>query len=477
MFGSQIVRSFEEIKRIFDPNDLLNPGKIVKPSKMDDRSLFRYNPEYKESSISNQLDWSEWGGFDRAIEMCNNNGACRKFNSDVMCPSYRVTLDEKHVTRGRANALRLALSGQLGTDSFTSKEMYETMKLCIGCKACRRECPTGVDMSRMKTEFLHHYNIENGLSFRERMFAYLPRYAHILTKFGRLINLRDEVGMLSTISDKILGITSKRELPKWDAHPFDAEEASKTKSGSEVVLFSDSFNKYFEPKILRDGLALLEKAGMKVIIPIAKNDRKNLCCGRTFLSSGLIDEARIEAKRLLENLSPYVERGIPIVGLEPSCVFTIKDELPILIPCEKSQKLANNMRLLEEYFFQEIKVGRLKLESKISGKKKILLHGHCHQKAFDALNYSVELLESVEGIEVETISSSCCGMAGAFGYQSENYDVSMQMAELSLLPRIRKAGENEIVTASGTSCRQQIKHGAGCSVEHPISILRKLCID
>ena len=475
MFGKRIVKAFEEIKRIFDPNGLLNPGKIVNPSNMDDRRLFRYNNDYMQSGLKNGLDWSEWGGYDRAVEMCNNNGACRKFKSDVMCPSYRITLEEKHVTRGRANALRLALSGQLGPEAFTSKEMYETMRLCVGCKACRRECPTGVDMSRMKTEFLNHYYRENRLSLRERLFAYMPRYAHLVAKFGRLLYLRDLIPGFPLISEKFLGLTSKRELPKWDLKPFSPKEVSQTISGLEVVLFADSFNTYFEPNILRDGMEILEKAERKVIVPSAKKDRKNLCCGRTFLSSGMIDEAKYEAERLVENLSPFVDLGIPIVGLEPSCILTIKDELPSLVPGLKSQKLAENVQLLDEYLVEEKKAGRLQLEYKISEPKKDLLHGHCHQKAFDSLNSTVKLLESIEGIEVEIIDSSCCGMAGAFGYQSENYEFSMEMAELSLLPRIRQATDKEIITTSGTSCRQQIKHGSGRSVQHPISLLRNFC--
>ena len=476
MYGKRLVKAFEEIKHIFDPRDLLNPGKIVQPSRMDDRRLFRYGPDYRQSSLPTGLDWSEWGGFDRAVEMCNNNGACRKFNTEVMCPSYRVTRDERHLTRGRANALRLALSGQLGPEALASRDMYETMRLCVGCKACRRECPTGVDMNRMKTEFLYHYNQKNGLSMRERLFAYMPRYAPLVAKFGGLANLRDVIPGLSQLSEKLLGLTSKRELPQWDSQPFRPEETSQKTTGSEVVLFADSFNTYFEPQVLRDGLAVLEAAGRQVIVPRVKDTRRNLCCGRTFLSSGLIDEAKLEAGRLLENLLPYAERGVPIVGLEPSCVFTIKDELTSLLPGPQAQKLADHVQLLEEYLITENDAGRLSLKFRTSEPEKVLLHGHCHQKAFDALDCTNKLLESVPGIEVETIQSGCCGMAGSFGYQAEHYEVSMEMAELSLLPRIRQATSNESIAACGTSCRHQIEHGSGRSVRHPISVLRHRCL-
>ena len=475
MYGKRLVKAFEEVKRIFDPSDLLNPGKIVNPSKMDDRRLFRYSPDYQQSCLPTGLDWSEWGGFDRAVEMCNNNGACRKFNTEVMCPSYRVTRDENHLTRGRANALRLALSGQLGPEAFASQDMYETMRLCVGCKACRRECPTGVDMNRMKTEFLFHYHQKKILSLRERLFAYMPRYAPLIANLGGLPNLRDVIPGLSLLSEKLLGLTSKRKLPHWDSQPFRPEETSQITSGAEVILFADCFNTYFEPQVLRDGLAVLEAAGRRVIVPRAKNVRDKLCCGRTFLSSGLIDEAKLEAARLLENLLPYVERGVPIVGLEPSCVFTIKDEFPSLLPGPQAQKLGDHILLLEEYLVTEKNAGLLSLKFRTFGTEKILLHGHCHQKAFDALDSTIKLLESVPGVEVETIPSSCCGMAGSFGYQAENYEVSMEMAELSLLPRIRQATTNEHIATCGTSCRQQIEHGSGRSVWHPISILRYRC--
>ncbi len=220
---------------------------------------------------------------------------------------------------------------------------------------------------------------------------------------------------------------------------------------------------------------MLEAAGRRVIVPRAKNVRYKLCCGRTFLSSGLIDEAKLEAARLLEKLSPHVERAVPIVGLEPSCVFTIKDEFPFLLSGPQAQKLADHVQLLEEYLVTEKNAGRLSLKFRTFGTEKILLHGHCHQKAFDALDSTIKLLESVPGIEVETIHSSCCGMAGSFGYQAEHYEVSMEMAELSLLPRIRQAAANEHIAACGTSCRHQIEHGSGRSVRHPVSVLRHWC--
>ncbi len=293
-------------------------------------------------------------------------------------------------------------------------------------------------MNRMKTEFLFHYHRKHGLSLREKLFAYLPRYAPLVSKFGGLANLRDLIPGLPVITDKLLGLSRRRELPRWDSRPFSPEEASQETAGPEVVLLADTFNTYFEPQVLRDGLALLESSGRRVIIPASNKSSRRLCCGRTFLSSGLIDEAKQEATRLVENLSPHLDRGVPIVGMEPSCVFTIKDELPALLPGGKTQKVADHVHMLDEYLLKEYSSGELKLEFNVSSAEKVLLHGHCHQKAFDSMNATVELMENA-GVEVETIPSSCCGMAGSFGYQSENYQVSMEMADLTLLPRVRKA--------------------------------------
>ena len=286
--------------------------------------------------------------------------------------------------------------------------------------------------------------------------------------------MRDQIPGVPWITDKLLGLSSRRELPRWDSKPFSPEEVSREVEGPEVVLLADTFSTYFEPQVLRDGLALLESSGRRVTVPASGNSSQRLCCGRTFLSSGLIDEAKHEATKLVDNLSPYIERGVPIIGMEPSCVFTIKDELPALLPGEKSQKLAEHVQMIDEYILNEHSQGELNLEFNQSGAEKVLLHGHCHQKAFDSMDATVRLMENA-GIEVETIPSSCCGMAGSFGYQSENYQVSMEMAELSLLPRVRKAAAGETIAACGTSCRHQIQHGCGLNVNHPISLLRERC--
>ena len=479
-FGPKLTRAFEEIKDIFDPQGLLNPGKIVRPSKQDDRALFRFKPGYKIDKLDTVLDWSEWGGFDKAVEMCNNNGHCRKFDAGTMCPSYRVTREERHLTRGRANTLRLALSGQLGPDALASDELYKTLELCVSCKGCKRECPTGVDMAKMKMEFLHHYRQRHALSLKERLVAYLPRYAPWAARLGWAMNLRDRVPGLAALSESLLGFSSKRSLPKWRSDFFHRDVTGPTpdKSGiptpaeRECVLLVDTFNNYFEPENARAALAVLQAAGCTVHLPRAADGARPLCCGRTFLSCGLVDEARHEAQRMLDALKPYVERGVPVVGLEPSCLFGLRDEFLSMFPGGETGKLAMNAFLFEEFIAREVEAGRFKLDLRALPQKKALLHGHCHQKAFAVMPAVVRVLKFVPGLEVEVIEASCCGMAGSFGFDAEHYEVSMKMAELSLLPKVREADAGTLLVADGTSCRHQIHDGAGREAIHVARVLQ-----
>ena len=486
-FGPRLTRAFGEIKDLFDPKGLMNPGKIVRPSKQDDRSLFRYRPGYKIVSIKTALDWSEHetgaghrgDGFAKAVEMCNNNGHCRKFDAGTMCPSYRVTREEQHLTRGRANTLRLALSGQLGPDALGSDELYATLELCVSCKGCRRECPTGVDMAKMKVEFLHHYRQRHALSIKDRLVAYLPRYAPWVARWGWVMNLRDQVPGFAALSEWLLGFSSKRGFPKWRSNffredmtgPAPRETGAPIAAERECVLLVDTFNRYFEPENARAALAVLQAAGYTVRLPLAADGGRPLCCGRTYLAAGLVDEARLEARRTIETLAPYVERGVPVVGLEPSCLLGLRDEFLSMLPGAESAELALNAFLIEEFLAREHEAGRLDLKLGPLREKKVLLHGHCHQKAFDAMPAVQKVLKLIPGLEVEAIESSCCGMAGAFGFDAVHYDVSMKMAELSLLPRVRKAGAQELIVADGTSCRHQIRDGAGRAAVHVARVL------
>jgi FAD/FMN-containing dehydrogenase/Fe-S oxidoreductase len=475
MFGPRIIADFREVKQRFDPGNLLNPGKIVDPPRMDDRSLFRYPPDYRVSELKTALDWSVYpgagGGFQGAVEMCNNNGACRKLEGGVMCPSYRVTRDEKDVTRGRANTLRLAISGQLGPDTLASDEMMDTLKLCVSCKACRHECPTGVDMAKMKIEVLAARVAKRGLSLRDRLVGFLPHYAALASRFALLANWRNNSPMLRMLFEKVIGINAQRALPEWRRDVFRSEvEAIGPADGREVVLFADTFNRTYERENLDAALRVLVEGGYRVHIPKPADRGRPLCCGRTFLSAGLVDHARTELDRLIATYAPFALRGVPIVGLEPSCLLTLRDELLSLRSDEVAKSISANALLFEEFLVREAQAGHLRLLlSPVAGKA--LVHGHCHQKSFGAFKSVEQALRLIPDLNVETIESSCCGMAGAFGYGADTYQASMEMAELSLLPAVRRADDATLIVADGTSCRHQIKDGAGRGAVHVARVL------
>jgi len=475
MFGARIVADFREVKHRFDPGNTLNPGKIVDPPKMDDRTLFRYAPEYRVGELKTALDWSAYpgagGGFQGAVEMCNNNGACRKLEGGVMCPSYRATRNEKDVTRGRANTLRLAISGQLGPDALASDEMMETLKLCVSCKACRHECPTGVDMAKMKIEVLAARAKKHGLSLRDRLVGYLPRYLDLASRVAPIANWRNNNALLRTLLEKFAGISARRSLPAFRRDTFaPGAEVFGPADGREVVLFADTFNRGYERENLDAALDVLVAGGYRVHLPRPVDHTRPLCCGRTFLSAGLIDEARAELDRLVATLAPFTARGVPIIGLEPSCLLTLRDELLSLRSDETAKNISAHALLFEEFLVREAEAGRLSLPlGTVAGKA--VVHGHCHQKSFGAFKPVEKVLRLVPELNVETIESSCCGMAGAFGYGADTYQASIDMAEQSLLPAIRRADPEALIVADGTSCRHQIKDGSGRTPLHVARVL------
>ena len=475
MFGARLVRAFERTKDLFDPHGLYNPGKIVRAPKFDDRALLRYGPHYRGQALATHLDWSAYpgagGGFQGAIEMCNNNGACRALKGGVMCPSYRVTREERDVTRGRANTLRLAITGQLGTDALTSDEMARTLALCVSCKACRRECPTGVDMARMKIEVMAARAAKHGLCARDRLVAYLPRYAPYAAGWPWLANLRNELPLLRLWSEQYAGLSARRSLPRWRADAWrEPGRVVGPAQGSAVALFADTFSRYFEPENLTAALAVLDSAGCRVHLPKAPGwPRRPLCCGRTFLAVGLVDEARREAERCIAAFAPFARRGIEVVGLEPSCVLGFRDEIPALVQSDDARMLAGHVLLLEEYLERARGEGGLALALKPLVQR-ALLHGHCHQKSFAVMPAVEATLRRIPGLTVETVDSSCCGMAGSFGYAADTIDVSLKMGELSLFPAVRNA-EHAIVVADGTSCRHQIRDGTGRDALHVARVL------
>jgi len=423
-----------------------------------------------------------------------------------MCPSYRVTRDEKDVTRGRANTLRLAVTGQLGPDAFTSDEMAETMKLCVSCKACRRECPTGVDMARMKIEVQAARAAKHGLSLHSRLVGYLPRYAPVAARLAWLFNLRDVLPGAAALSERIAGFSARRTLPRWRSDWFRDPRSSPSPLAGEgrgggsrsfgaaapqsptptpgpslqgvgeqmhrdVVLLADTFNRYFEPENLHAAVTVLRAGGYRVQVATPSDgSSRPLCCGRTFLAVGRTDEARREAERTIAALAPWAERGVPIVGLEPSCLFSFRDEIPAMMRDKRAASIADRAVLFEEFLAREAAAGRLDLPLRPPDEP-VFLHGHCHQKAFGAMGAVEATLRLLPGVKLETIESSCCGMAGSFGYHAETIDVSIAMGELSLLPAVRKAPDDAIIVADGTSCRHQIKDGTGREAIHVARVL------
>ena len=472
MFGPVLPDLFRQVKAMFDSQGMFNPGKITDAPKMDERELFRFAPGYEAEDFDSVLDWAAWpgaaGGFQGAVEMCNNNGACRKLTGGVMCPSYRATRNERDVVRGRANSLRLAMSGQLGPGAMASDAMAETMKLCVSCKACKRECPVGVDMARMKVEVTAARAAKHGIPLHDRLIGNLPAYAPLASGLSGLSNLVQSVwrhvpGLASLVS-RLTGFTTKRSLPKWHSNAFRNGEigSAPTGAGTPVVLFADTFNRYFEPENLRAAIRVLRAAGYDVFAPTPAAGRP-YCCGRTYLSAGMVDKARAEAERLVTALYPLARSGVRIVGLEPSCTLALRDEVPALLGTAQAEAVAEATLTFAEL----IEADRPDLPVPAAASRRpVKLHGHCHQKAFDLVKPAEAVLRDIAGAEVEVIETSCCGMAGAFGYGRDTYDVSIRMAEASLLPAVRAAPDDAAIVADGTSCRCQIDDGTGREAVH-----------
>jgi Fe-S oxidoreductase len=422
-----------------------------------------------------------------AVEMCNNNGHCRKFDAGTMCPSYRVTRDEQHLTRGRANTLRLALSGQLGPDAFTSEAVAEVMDLCVSCKGCKRDCPTGVDMARMKVEFTAQYKARHGFTLKDKLLGGLPQQVQRAARvpgLAALLNLRNRSPLARRLGERWLGIAAGRTLPAFRRDTFWARRArsgtpfvsadaaiAAARAGQKVaVLFVDTFNGGFETENALDAARVLHAAGY-ALHTVAK-DGGHHCCGRTMLAAGQVDAARASLSALLDALLPLASAGIAVVGLEPSCLLTLRDEALALKLGPKAEAVAAQALLFEEFIAREVKAGRFALKLRPLDQP-LLVHGHCHQKAFGAVSPVLEVLKLIPGAEPQLIESSCCGMAGNFGYEARHQAVSMQMAELSLLPAIRQQ-PGAVVVADGTSCRHQIEHGAQRRAVHAAVLLASL---
>ena len=465
LFGPALYDAFRQVKRVFDPKNLMNPGKIVDSPAMTES--LKISPQYKTWQPQTTLNFSEQGGFARAVEMCSGMGECRKKLDGTMCPSYMGTLDEEHSTRGRANALRNAISGRAPEAEFTGKRLYEVMDLCLECKACKAECPSNVDMAKLKYEFLDHYHRANGLPLRNRIFGGIETLNRIGSTLAPVSNWLANSGINRWLMEIFAGIDRRRPLPQFASEPFEGWFKKHQTEGDgalgEVVLFHDTFNNYNTPNVAIAATRFLEKFGYRVVLVEKK------CCGRPMISKGMLSQAKENAAWNIDKLAPYAEKGMPIVGLEPSCLLTLRDEYPEFIRTSAAKKVAENSFMLEEFVMREQKEGRLTLNSKSNGKK-ALLHGHCHQKSLIGTAPTLAMLKSA-GYEVSEVDSGCCGMAGSFGFEKEHYDLSTKIGNRRLVPVVKAAGADVEIVAPGISCRQQIDHLAQRQARHPAELL------
>jgi FAD/FMN-containing dehydrogenase/Fe-S oxidoreductase len=507
--GEALYDTYRRTKAIFDPKHLLNPGTIIDTPAMDEH--LRMGPDYEPAPFETTMDFSADGGFVAAVERCNGNGACRKLHSGTMCPSFMATREEEDSTRGRANALRLALAGELdgvsphngsqngalGGDgappsngaeaALTSERMHEVMDLCIQCKACKTECPSNVDMGKMKTEWLSHYWEENRMPLRTRLFAHQPELARRVagTPLASAVNWLNRQSPLRTLLDWTIGVDRERPLPPFARTTFGQwvrEQARREHApgedqppglvlgpdeGAPVVLFADTFNNYHTPVVAKAAAAFLAATGHRVYWPTA-----DICCGRTLLSKGRVDAAQLRALKAVEALYPYADRGWPIVGLEPSCLLTLRDEFLDLLPGDpRAETVAEHAQTFEEFVAEQAEAGILDAVRWSPAQRRILLHGHCHQKALIGTDATERALSLPPGVTVEAVDAGCCGMAGAFGYESEHVDISKTMAAQRLVPAIEAEPDDTLIAAPGFSCRSQVKDTTGRTARHPAQLL------
>jgi Fe-S oxidoreductase len=499
LFGKELTGAFREVKAAFDPKGIMNPGKIVDAQASPLENL-RYGVPTVTEPIRPALDFGRDGGFAFAIEMCNGNGQCRKLDAGTMCPSYQATRNDLHSTRGRANALRAFIQGKFTRAEFAGDAFHEVMDLCLECKACKTECPSKVDMAKMKYEFLYQRQQVRGVPARARLFAGI----HALSRAGSALAPVSNWALANPLArwaGGLAGIAPRRTLPAFASRTFSAwfnarrpangaargsgaaheNGAARPAGGAkpQIVLFHDTFMEYNTPELGRDAVEILERAGYEVVLP----ERK--CCGRPMISKGLLEEAKANALHNLRVLKPYAERGVPILGVEPSCILTLKDDYRDLVPGPDAERIAQHVTTVDEFLQQLTRAGKLKYPAgsrpgapgarecgaRESGSREFLVHGHCHQKALVGTGATLEVLRGIPGAKVTEIDSGCCGMAGSFGYEREHYDVSLAIGELRLFPAVREAGPGATVVADGMSCRQQIAHGTGRSARHLVQVV------
>jgi FAD/FMN-containing dehydrogenase/Fe-S oxidoreductase len=495
LFGDTLYEAFREVKRTFDPHSVLNTGKIVDAPPMD--ANLRYSADYRITlPLQTHFHFRDSGGMAGAAELCNGNGLCRKTAGGTMCPSYMVTRDEQHSTRGRANALRMMLSGALAPAELTSKRMHEVMDLCIECKGCTAECPSRVNMTRLKSEWLSQYQAANGIPLRSRLFGHIRQINQLGSAITPLSNWALGLPFAGLLNERLFGISRHRQLPRFAREPFhtwfwrrisQSPVPSPQSPALTVVLFPDTFTNYNDPALGQAAVRVLEAAGYEVLLP-----RRPVCCGRPMISKGLLTEAKALAMQQLEWLAPYAQAGLPIVGLEPSCILTFRDEYPDLLDDPRADVLAKQSFLIDEFLMREIAGGRTKLpfsttddrpmttdhsiattpgrRSSVVGRQ-FLLHGHCHQKSLVGTTHALALLHMIPGAQAREVDSGCCGMAGSFGYEAEHHAISQAIGERALFPAVRALAPTTEVVAMGTSCRQQIADGTGRRAQHLVEVL------
>lgn len=456
MFGDKIYQAFVELKAAFDPQNLMNPGKIVHGPSVSEN--LRLSPQTKIAAIPTFLDFSREGGFELAADLCNGNGLCRK-SEKVMCPSFQATGDEYDTTRARAQSLRAVINGKIPQDALTSAAMLDVMDLCLECKGCKTECPSQIDMAKMKSEILFQHHQKNGLSLRSRLFGNIGRINQFASHFATLFNWVSST-RFSQFFLNWLGVAVERPLPLLANERF-SDWFRKTfpkKKQKRVVLFNDTFTEFNFPEIGKAAVCLLNSLGYEVILP------QWHCCGRPLISKGMLIQARKKAVDLVEQLYEFSSQGLAIVGLEPSCILSIKDDFEGLIGKSwsdgqhKIDSVVKAAITLDEFLSLHLEDGKLPLPF-VEKELQVLLHGHCHQKALVGTKPSLDVLRGVKGFNVSEIDSGCCGVAGSFGYEKEHYGISMKIGELRLLPAVRASQPETLIVANGISCRSQILHG------------------
>ena len=480
MFGPELYEAFRTVKRTFDPEGLFNPGKIVDAPPLT--ANLRYGPDYRTPDPPAAFDHGEHGGLGRAVEMCSGVGACRKTLSGTMCPSYMATRDEAHSTRGRANALRMAMNGGLGggEGGLGGRAVHDVLDLCLECRACKTECPVGVDMARFKSEFLADYHRRHGTPLRARVLGHVRTLSALASRAAPLVNPWLDRGWVRALNERLLGIDRRRSLPPWARRTLAAAWRRRPTGGGvrpgaaqpDAVLFNDTFTNYYDPEIGLAAAGVLEAAGLTVGLG------PRVCCGRPLISQGLLDAARARAERAVRRLHPLAAAGVPIVLLEPSCLSALADDAPALLRGEeqrRAKEVAAACLLFEDYLNRRLDDGGASLPLR-PGPDEVLLHGHCHQKSLGLVAPARSLLERIPGARVTDLDAGCCGMAGSFGYAREHFEISQRIGERRLLPAARALRPGNVLAAAGTSCRHQVHDFTGVHAQHPAVLLQSLLV-